>query len=142
MGLGFDQSLRLPSSMIQKQTFLNISDNTGIRWVKTFHLYGGSTVKSQVVGKISKGSAKLVKAPKIPYKGVKFKNYKKGHITKLLLVTPSYNLTNESLWYVRSKLLNAITLKKKTLPKSKYILGLTFYKLKQKKFTNLFKKIY
>lgn len=128
--------------MIQKESLLSIADNTGIRWVKAFHMYGGSTVKSQNIGKISKGSSKVVKPPKIPYKGVKFKNYKKGHITKLLLVTPSYKITNNSLWYVTSSYLNAITLKKKNLPKSKYILGITFYLLKQKKFINLFKKIY
>ena len=72
--------------MIQKQTWLNVADNTNVVWLQTFHLYKGFHRKSTTLGFFIKGSARIVEPPRIEYKGFKFKFNKKGNICRGLFV--------------------------------------------------------
>jgi len=127
--------------MIQKKSWLNVSDNTNVNWLQTFHLYKGFKRRSSSIGFFIKASARIVEPPRVEYKGFKFKFNKKGNICRGLLVRTAY--TNSRLdgatvsFYENSTIL----IKKKQNPKSKYILGPTLYNLKRKKFKSLFKLV-
>jgi large subunit ribosomal protein L14 len=127
--------------MIQKKSWLNVSDNTNVNWLQTFHLYKGFKRRSSTIGFFIKGSARVVEPPRVEYKGFKFKFNKKGNICRGLLVRTAY--TNSRLdgatasFYENSTIL----IKKKQNPKSKYIFGPTLSGLKRKKFKSLFKSV-
>ena len=59
--------------MIQKKSWLNVSDNTNVNWLQTFHLYKGFKRGSSPIGFFIKGSARVVEPPRVEYKGFKFK---------------------------------------------------------------------
>ena len=72
--------------MISKQSWVHVSDNTNVRWLRTFHLYKGFHRKVSTVGFFIKGSARIVEPPRIEYKGFKFKFNRKGDICRALLI--------------------------------------------------------
>ena len=78
--------------MIFKKTWLNISDNTNVKWLQTFHLYKGFYRKSSKLGFFIKGSARVVEPPRIEYKGFKFKFSKKGDICRSLIIKNKFFL--------------------------------------------------
>ena len=59
--------------MIQKKSWLNVSDNTNVNWLQTFHLYKGFKRRSSTIGFFIKASARIVEPPRVEYKGFKFK---------------------------------------------------------------------
>jgi ribosomal protein L14 len=127
--------------MIQKKSWLNVSDNTNVNWLQTFHLYKGFKRGSSPIGFFIKGSARVVEPPRVEYKGFKFKFNKKGNICRGLLVRTAYVNRRldgaTTLFYENSTIL----IKKKQDPKSKYIFGPTLCGLKRKKFKSLFKSV-
>ena len=127
--------------MIQKKSWLNVSDNTNVNWLQTFHLYKGFRCQSSTIGFFIKGSARVVEPPRVEYKGFKFKFNKKGNICRGLLVRtafPNRRLDGSvSRFYENS----IILIKKKQNPKSKYIFGPSVFNLKRKKFKTLFKSV-
>jgi large subunit ribosomal protein L14 len=127
--------------MIQKKSWLNVSDNTNVNWLQTFHLYKGFRRQSSTIGFFIKGSARVVEPPRVEYKGFKFKFNKKGNICRGLLVRtafPNRRLDGSvSRFYENS----IILIKKKQNPKSKYIFGPSVFNLKRKKFKTLFKSV-
>jgi hypothetical protein len=50
--------------MIQRQTWLNVTDNTNVNWLRTFHLYKGFFRKQTTIGFFIKGSARVVESPR------------------------------------------------------------------------------
>lgn len=127
--------------MILKLSWLNISDNTNVRWLQTFHLYKGWKRKSTSLSFFIKGSARVVEPPRIEYKGFKFKFSKKGDICRSLIVQTAF--TNKRLDGSSMKLPsnNGFLLKKKQDLRSKYIFGPISKTFKRKKFKSLFKKV-
>jgi len=127
--------------MIQKKSWLNVSDNTNVNWLQTFHLYKGFKRRSSTIGFFIKGSARVVEPPRVEYKGFKFKFNKKGNICRGLLVRTAYTSSRldgaTASFYENSTIL----IKKKQNPKSKYIFGPTLSGLKRKKFKSLFKSV-
>lgn len=127
--------------MLQKQSWVHITDNTNIRWVRIFHLYKGFFRKVSKSGFFIKGSARVVEPPRIEYKGFKYKYSVKGDICRGLIV-------RDLCWYVSvggnmHKLTSneLIIIKKKSEPKSKYLNGPIMKNIKRKKLTSLFSKI-
>jgi ribosomal protein L14 len=85
------------SVMIQKESWVIITDNTNVKWVKTFHLYKGFFRKVTRIGFFIKGSARLVEPPRIEYKGFKYKYKIKGDICRIWLCrTNSWLLIKDS----------------------------------------------
>jgi len=127
--------------MIFKQSWLSIADNTNVRWVQVFHLYKGFYRKSTKIGFFIKSSARVVEPPRLEYKGFKFKFNKKGDICRGLIVRNKYNIFKDDGSSVYFKSNDTILLKKKQDIKSKYLYGPISYKIKRKKFLNLFTNI-
>ena len=127
--------------MIFKQTWLNIADNTSVRWLRTFHLYKGFHRKVTTLGHFVKGSARIVEPPRTEYKGFKFKFNKKGNICRAIIIRVNRNLLridgSTSQFFSNS----AILIKKKQNIKSKYLFGPSTFHLKRKKFKTALKFI-
>jgi ribosomal protein L14 len=104
-------------------------------------LYKGFYRKSTKIGFFIKSSARVVEPPRLEYKGFKFKFNKKGDICRGLIVRNRYNIHKDdgSSIYFNSN--DTILLKKKQDIKSKYLYGPISYKIKRKKFLNLFTNV-
>lgn len=127
--------------MIFKQTWLNVADNTNVRWVQVFQLYKGFNRKTSTVGYFIKGSARVVEPPRIEYKGFKFKFNKKGDICRGLIIRVRYKLNRLDGRVVYFKNNSIILLKKKQEIKSKYLHGPIPGLIRRRKFLNLFNVI-
>lgn len=128
--------------MIFKQTWLEVADNTNVRWLQVFHLYKGFHRKSSKIGFFIKSTARVVEPPRLEYKGFKFKFNKKGDICRGLLIRTKYvsNKNDGSSIYFKNN--STILLKKKQDVKSKYLFGPVSYLIKRKKFLSLFSYVF
>lgn len=127
--------------MLQKESWLSISDNTNVRWVKIFHLYKGFHRKSTTIGFFIKSTARVVEPPRIEYKGFKFKFNKKGDICRGLIIRSRFRILKKDGSNLFFKQNNTILIKKKQDLKSKYLYGPIPKAIKRKKFISLFKKV-
>jgi large subunit ribosomal protein L14 len=127
--------------VVFKQTWLSVSDNTSVRWLKTFHLYKGFRRSVSRVGFFIKGSARVVEPPRTEYKGFKFKFNKKGDICRGIILRAAYPLRRLDGSCNRFFSNNIILIKKKQNIKSKYLMGPSTYHLKRKKFKTALKLI-
>ena len=109
--------------MILRLSWLNIADNTNVRWLQVFHLYKGWKRRSTPLGFFVKGSARIVEPPRIEYKGFKFKYSRKGDICRSLVVQTSFPSARPdgTVFYFQQN--NAFIIRKKQDLKSKYIFG-------------------
>lgn len=127
--------------MITKQSWIHASDNTNVRWLKTFHLYKGFDRRATTIGYFIKGSARVIEPPRLEYKGFKFKFNKKGDICRAILVRCVWPLRRLDGSVTSFPINNGILIKKKQNVKSKYIQGPSTYHLRRKKFKSLFKTL-
>ena len=127
--------------LLQKESWVHISDNTNIRWVRIFHLYKGFHRKVTVPGFFVKGSARVVEPPRIEYKGFKYKYSLKGDICRLFYVRSRgmKNYLDGSV--IRFDSNSAICIKKKQDPKSKYLNGPISRRILRRRFLVLFKYV-
>ena len=127
--------------MLLKESWVYITDNTNIRWVKLFHLYKGFHRKVTTASFFAKGSARIVEPPRVEYKGFKYKYSVKGDICRLLLVRVSKKTTSKSLFTTQFTSNEAVIIKKKQNFASKFVNGtLSRFSIKRKKLQTLFKK--
>lgn len=124
--------------MIFKHSWLNVADNTNVKWIQIFHLYKGFNRRSTKIGFFVKGSARAVEPPRIEYKGFKFKFNKKGDICRGLIIRTKFRIKKDDGSSLYFKNNSTILLKKKQDVKSKYLYGPVSYKIKRKRFLNLF----
>ncbi len=127
--------------MIFKKSWLAVSDNTNVKWLQVFHLYKGFNRRVTKVGFFVKGSARVVEPPRLEYKGFKFKFNKKGDICRGLLIRTKWAIKKDDGSSIYFKNNSLIMLKKKQDVKSKYLYGPITYKVKRKKFINLFTNV-
>ncbi len=125
--------------MIQKKSWLTVSDNTNVKWVQIFHLYKGFHKKFSKIGFFLKGSARVVEPPRIEYKGFKFKFNRKGDICRGILLRTRYNTYKKDGAVIFFKNNSLILIRKKQDLKSKYLYGPVSKNLKRKRFLSLFK---
>lgn len=128
--------------MIFKKTWLNISDNTNVKWFQNFHLYKGFFRKSTKLGFFVKGSAKIIEPPQIEYKGFKIKFNKKGDILRSIIIRNKFFIKKNDGLILYFKFNNSLIIKKKSEIRSKYIYGPSTILLKRKKILSLFKQIF
>lgn len=124
--------------MIFKNTWLSIADNTNVVWLEAFQLYKGFKRKFTIIGFFIKGSAKIVRPPRIEYKGFKFKFNRKGDICRGFIIRTIVTKTRPDGNTLRFSANDIILLKKRNEPKSKYLHGPSSIMLKRKKYALLF----
>lgn len=124
--------------MLYKESWIHIADSTNIRWVKIFHLYKGFYRKVTSQSYFAKGSARVVESPRIEYKGFKYKFNIKGDISRLIIIRDKRrNVYHDgSITVINHN--SAITIKKKSNPRSKFLFGPVSRTLKRKKFLSLY----
>ena len=127
--------------MLLKESWVNISDNTNIRWIKIFHLYKGFNRKKTKLGFFVKGSARVVEPPRLEYKGFKYKYSIKGNINRLLIIRTNFRLKNKDHSSIRVLSNNGIIIRKKSNPKSKFLYGPVPRLVNRKKFLSLYRYI-
>ena len=127
--------------MLQKESWVYVSDNTNIRWLKLFHLYKGFFRKSTSDGFFVKGSARIVEPPRLEYKGFKYKFSLKGDIARAIIIRTNRKFQKIDSSSVRFYSNNLIVIKKKQDTRSKYVNGPVSKSLKRKKFISLFKTV-
>lgn len=111
--------------MLLKESWVHVTDNTNIRWVKLFHLYKGFHRKSTTVSFFVKSSARVVEPPRVEYKGFKYKYSIKGDICRLLLVRVSRMNTSKSFFTTKFPSNEGVVVKKKQNASSKFLNGPT-----------------
>lgn len=127
--------------MLQKESYVFVSDNSNVRWIKIFHLYKGFKRKISKEGFFVKGSAKIVEPPRIEYKGFKYKYNIKGDICRALICRSKNLRSNPNKDTLIFNNNSVIQIKKKMEPKSKFINGPVMSNIKRKKLLLLFKKV-
>jgi large subunit ribosomal protein L14 len=127
--------------MISRLSWLNIADNTNVRWLQVFHLYKGWKRKITYLGFFVKGSARIVEPPRIEYKGFKFKFSRKGDICRSLIVKTKYPAKKKDVSVLTFFNNNAFLIRKKQDLRSKYIFGPVSSTFKRKRFKTLFKTV-
>ena len=127
--------------MLFKESWVHLTDNTNVRWLRLFHLYKGFKRRSTTIGFFVKGSARVVEPPRLEYKGFKIKFNKKGDICRALVLRvrkPICRLDSSTTFFNAN---SSLSIRKLQTPKSKYINGPTTYNLYRKQFKTLFKTI-
>ena len=127
--------------MVQKKTWLAISDNTTVNWLQIFHLYKGFHRHTSEEGYFIKGSARSVEPPRVEYQGFKFKYNTKGDICRSLLLRTNFTNFKNDGQTLKFYSNNGILVKKKQNPKSKYLFGPISSKVRRKKFKLLFRTV-
>ena len=119
--------------MLNKESWLYVTDNTNVRWIKIFHLYKGFNRKSTSESFFVKGSARVVEPPRIEYKGFKYKYKIKGDICRLWICRTTSCKNNKSSKSVKFNDNAGIVINKKVNIVSKYLNGPISKSTRQKK---------
>jgi large subunit ribosomal protein L14 len=127
--------------MIKKQTLINISDGSNVKWLQAFHLYSGFHNKYSSISFFVKGSSKIVTPVQPQYKGFKVKFNKKGDVIRILLIRTSYKISRLDGSNLKFYSNNGILIKKKQDIKSKYLYGPIPFNFKRRKITSLFSSV-
>lgn len=125
--------------MIFKQTFLNISDSTNIKWLRTFHLYRGFSRKVSYPGFFIKGSARVLRSVGFNKSLSKLKLFKKGAIVKVLLTSSKFRVSKLNGAKVIKTTNNGLILKKKFEFRAKYFYGFNNSSIKRKKIISMYR---
>jgi ribosomal protein L14 len=127
--------------MLQKESWIYISDNTNVRWVKIFQLYKGFFRKKTSVNFFVKGSSRIIEPPRLEYKGFRYKYNLKGDIVRLLIIRLNYNSILNDNSFIKFNINSSISIKKKQDLKSKFLNGPISKNFKRQKFLTLFKVV-
>ena len=127
--------------MLQKESWLFVTDNTNVRWIKIFHLYKGFFRKVTTSGLFIKGSARVVEPPRIEYKGFKYRFKVRGDICRNWIARTRTNIKLNDARVVKFNDNAGININKKVNIMSKYINGPIARAIKRKKLILLFKQI-
>ena len=99
--------------MIQRQTWVYVTDNSLAQWVKVFHLYGGFKRRFTTINFYIKGSIRLVKPFIIYYKGFQVKKMQQGMIVRGLITRQVYTCLYKTSISYKTKLNTIVLIKKK-----------------------------
>lgn len=124
--------------MLLKESWIQISDNTNICWVKIFHLYKGFNRKKTEPKLFIKGSARVVEPPRLEYKGFKYKYSIKGDITRSWFVRSAYTNTSLDSTSIKFQYNSSVIITKKQNIKSKFLNGPIPHTLRIKKLNSMF----
>ena len=124
--------------MLQKETWVFITDNTNVKWVKIFHLYKGFKRKFTKESYFTKGSARIVEPPRIEYKGFKYKYKVKGDICRIWVCRTNRVVFSKDSRHIKFRENSGLNVNKKANVLSKYINGPVSRSVNQKKLITLF----
>ena len=127
--------------LVHKQTWIYVTDNTNVRWLRIFQLYKGFFRKTTKESFFVKGSARVVEPPRLEYKGFKYKYKVKGNICRAWLVRTKTKVSYKDSRGVLFCDNSGILINKKANVMSKYINGPVARSIGRKKLVSLFKQV-
>jgi len=127
--------------LILKESWVYISDNTNIRWIKVFHLYKGFNRRFSKPGLFVKSSSRVVEPPRLEYKGFKYKYNVKGDIVRSWLVRSVFTIINGDKSTLLLPTNTSVIITKKQNLKSKFLNGPLPLTIRMKKLHSLFSLI-
>lgn len=115
--------------MIQKRSKLVPTDQSGVFWVRVFHLYRGGQRKVSRVGEFVKTSAIVVKTD----------NWlkRKSKIQGVIIRVKKESIKRDRS-FIRFKTNNIVLLKKRLTPRGKELLGPVDVRVRRRKFVSSF----
>lgn len=125
--------------MLQKMSYVTITDGSGAGWIQLFHLYGGSWRESTRPGFFAKGAVKTVAFYPIRIRGKRYRPLRQGFRVRGLLIHTAQILRFLDNTRCAFKLNSAILLKRRGVFKSKYIYGPLPRWIRKKKYQPMFK---
>lgn len=127
--------------MIQKKTWLKLSDSSQAQWLNVFHLYGGFSRKSTSAGFFTKGSVRIIQPIMDPYKGFTIKRINKGKVCMALISKHKYSYKHKTGFGLRSLTNSGVVMQNRLTFLSDHILGPCFSAVRKKKLIALFRAI-
>lgn len=127
--------------MVQRLTWVKLTDSSQAQWLKTFHLYRGFNRKCSSTGDFIKGSVRIIQAIPDPYKGFTVKRINKGKVTQAVIVRQTYPYKLVSGCVVRAFDNGGVLLKDDRSILIKHTIGPVFSKVRKKRILNLFKTV-
>ena len=127
--------------MVQRQTWVKLSDSSQAQWLNVFHLYGGFNRKTTSSGFRIKGSVRVIQPILDPYKGFTVKRINKGKVGTALLVRQCYQFKHRSGFSVTSLKNGGVMLKNDSTFLSDHILGPCFSLVRRKRMLGLFRAV-
>lgn len=124
--------------MIQRLTWVYVTDNSLAQWVKVFHLYSGFRRHYTSINYYIKGSIRLVKPFIIYYKGFQVKKMQQGMIVRGLITRQVFVCLYPTTMFCQTRLNTIVLIKKKNLFLSQYLFGPGSYKIRNKRLSLLF----
>lgn len=124
--------------MLQKQTYVTVSDHSGAGWIQLFHLYRGSWRRYIAVGGYAKAAVKTIAFYPRAIRGKRYRPLRQGFVVRGMAVqtrAPLRFYDNTRHWSFANSL---ILLKRRGLFKSKYIYGPLSRTLNKKQYIALF----
>jgi len=125
--------------VVQKKTWIKLSDSSQAQWLSVFHLYGGFCRKKTSAGYFTKGSVRIIQPMADPYKGFTVKRINKGKVCMALISKHVSPYKHPSGWALKSKDNGGAVMKNKTTFLSDHILGPCFSSVRKKKLASLFR---
>lgn len=127
--------------MLCKESWIFITDNTNVKWIKIFHLYKGFNRKVTKESYFVKGSARVVEPPRIEYKGFKYKYKIKGDICRIWICRTNRAIFHNDKRCIKFFENSGLNVNKKANVLSKYINGPIVKSVGQKKLISLFNSV-
>lgn len=125
--------------MIQRQTWIRLTDSSLAQWIKVFHLYGGFARRFTRVGYIVRGSIRIVHPPTEYYKGFTVKVLKKGRVSRALLIRQVYVWNRADFRGLAFKSNSGVLMKKRNTFMALHITGPVSRQVRKRRFLTLFK---
>lgn len=115
--------------MLQKSSYVNVSDKCGVWFAKIFCIYKGSKHRAGSVGDFVKVSIRKTKPD----------NWlKKGKKSKAFIVLTKFKSIKQDGSYIRSRKNSVVLLKKRMTPRGKELFGPITYGVRRRKFVSSF----
>ena len=124
--------------MLQKESYLRVTDSTGVGWLLLYHVYRGSWRRYANVGNYVRMSVKNIVRYPIRRRGMRYRPIRPGFRVRGLVV----NLVKTKSFYDSSRLItitsSCVLLKKSGMFKSKHFRGPITRNVRYRKYYNKF----
>ena len=124
--------------MLQKESYLRVTDSTGVGWLMIYHIYRGSWRRSARIGDYVRMSVKNIVRYPIRRRGLRYRPIRPGFRVRGLLV----NLVKNKAFFDFSRLVTTVStcvlLKKSNMFKSRHFKGPITRNMRYRKHHNKF----
>lgn len=122
--------------MLKNQSIMGLSDNSGLSFIKIFHIYGGFFNKTGKAGSYVKGNVRMFKRS---YRSNPRRKIKKGFVGRFFIKSQKYQLSRIDSSRIILHFNSCVLLKKKRVFYSRHLTGPTFRNINNLRIIKSFK---